>query len=87
MLTIVAFIEKFGDSLYLGSVPKFKGLFVQANSLDDIKRELIISVKVMIAYETGLDISKIEAEEIKSIKELRVTPGNTKNEYNFEFAL
>jgi hypothetical protein len=87
MIIVEGFIQQYGNNLYLGYIPKFKGLVVQGGSIKEIKRELLTSLKVKIAYDYGLDINKIRSKELKSVKDLNLVKGKIKQEYKFEMAL
>jgi hypothetical protein len=86
MILIEGFIKRFGNDLFLGWIPKFKGLMVEGETIDEVKRELIISLKVKLAYDYKLDIHAIQSEEITSLKDIPVA-SMANDEYQFEYAL
>lgn len=51
-------IIKVHETLFIAWVDDFKGLVVQGSSLMDIRKELLISLKVKIAYDLNLEIKK-----------------------------
>jgi len=87
MIIIEGLIQQFGDNLFFGYIPKIKGLVVQGESLEKIKTELLTSLKVIIAYDYDLDITKIEDKEIDSLKDLQLVKGKTSQKYKLELAL
>ncbi|MEX0594876.1 MAG: hypothetical protein WD512_00115 [Candidatus Paceibacterota bacterium] len=87
MIIVEGLIQDFGNNHFMGFIPKFKGLVVQGASVDEIKNELLNSLRVKIAFDYDLDISKVGAKELKSIKDLKVSKGKTANEFKFEYAL
>jgi len=84
MIIIEGHIEHFGDSLFIGWVENFKGLVVQGESIDEVKKELWTSLKVKIAYDYNLDISKIEGRKVTSIEDLRILEGGTEKDFKFQ---
>ncbi|WP_299548616.1 hypothetical protein [Seonamhaeicola sp.] len=64
MLVVTTEIQKFGDSRFMGWSHDFKALVVQGETEEEVKKELLISLRAKIAYDMGLPISKIEASEI-----------------------
>lgn len=73
LLTFSAQIRQYSDTLFIGWIDKIKGLVVEASSKEEVKQELLISLKVKIAYDYGFEISKIDhkvAETEEEINEL-----------------
>ena len=87
MIIVDCIIERFGNSLYIGYTPKFKGLVVHGKTIPEIIKELIISIKVKMAYDYDLDISKIQGKELKSLDDIEVSQGATDTEYKFDLAI
>ena len=58
-------IEKFGSTGYIAWIDneKFKGMVVQADSPENARRELLISLKTKIAYDFGIHIGAINTTE------------------------
>ncbi len=59
MIYLTAFMEEFPDNIFIGRIKEFKGLVVQSDSFEGVKKELIKSVRVKLAYDYGLDINQI----------------------------
>ena len=59
-LDFIAYVEPCGQAGFIGWVDKMKGLVVESDSVEGIKRELILSLRVKIAYDFGLELSKIK---------------------------
>ncbi len=64
MLFVTAEIEKIADNLYMGWAHDYKALVVQGTSQDDVKKELLISLRAKVAYDTNLSITKVSCEEV-----------------------
>jgi hypothetical protein len=63
MLFVNAHIEKIGE-VYMAYTDEFKGLVVQADGLDDVKKELLISLRAKVAFDYGISIQQIEGGEL-----------------------
>jgi len=63
-IIITAHIQNYGDAGYLAWSDQLKGVMVQANSLEEAKAEMWKSLKIKVAYETGIALSAIEGHEI-----------------------
>ena len=82
MILALAKIEKISSEHFIGRLQNtkgenMKGMIVEANSIDNVKKELITSLKVKIAYDYGLEISMLDCAEVsdevvKKVKELEV---------------
>jgi hypothetical protein len=64
MLVVTTQIEQYGEKHFMGWSHDFKALVVQGESEEEVKKELIISLRAKVAYDIGLPISRIEANEI-----------------------
>lgn len=84
MIIIKAFIDHFPNAGYIAWADGFKGLVVQGDTMDEVKKELWISLKVKIAYDYNLDISHIEAKEITSLDDIPIIQGDNENEFQYQ---
>lgn len=64
MIMVTTEIQKMGKALYMGWAHEFKALVVQGTSIDEVKRELLISLRAKVAYDLKLPINKINGEEV-----------------------
>ena len=64
MLFVTTEIQKMGDDQFMGWSHDFKALVVQGTTEEEVKKELLISLRAKVAYDTGLPITNIEAEEV-----------------------
>jgi hypothetical protein len=91
MMKLIANIEKHDDQ-YVAWVEtaKIKGLVVQAGSLKEVMNELLISLRIKLAYTLGIEMNSITAQELnsfedfgafKAMEEKKIT--KTKKEINF----
>lgn len=64
MLFVTAEIEKHGDALFMGWTHEFKALVVHGESIDEVKKELFISIRAKVAYDMKLSIDNVEASEV-----------------------
>lgn len=64
MLFVTAEVKKMGDSHFMAWAHDFKALVVQGETEDEVKKELLISLRAKIAYDTGLPISNVDGEEV-----------------------
>lgn len=88
-MILTAQIQHYGEAGYIGSIDSIKGLVVQGSSREEVRNELLISLRVKLAYNLGIDISKIENRAISpDIDEISL-PSNKNGEEteNEEFEL
>jgi len=64
MILVKAEIEKISDNHFIGRIEKMKGMIVEAESREAVKKELLISLKVKIAFDYGLEISELDCGEL-----------------------
>lgn len=64
MLVVTTEIQKMSENAFMGWSHDFKALVVQGQSEDEVKKELLISLRAKVAYDMGLPITKVEASEI-----------------------
>lgn len=85
MIIVTGCIEKYDDSKYLAWAEgdAFKGIVVQGTSVDEVKKELWTSLKVHVAYNLGLDISKINGKELKEGETIRIIQ-ETEDEFQMQ---
>ncbi len=87
MLFVTTEIQKMCDNHFMGWSHDFKALVVQGASEDEVKKELLISLRAKVAYDTGLPITNIEAAEVTSeILERYFQKLNDKNLYRTQLA-
>ena len=90
MITLVANVESLGDR-YVAYIESIKGMVVESDTLEGVCEELMISLKVKIAYNLGIDITKLKANVFKSkhefeaFKKLKLVDGRAKRELNLQF--
>lgn len=63
-MLVKAHIEQVGDHGYIASIPSMPGLVVQAPTVEEVKQELITSLKVKIAFDYGLKIDSLNADVV-----------------------
>ncbi len=64
-ISLNAFIEDHGPAGWIGWIEGVKGMIVQADNEDEVRKELIVSLKTTIAYSLGLrDLKSISTEKI-----------------------
>lgn len=68
LLKFTGNLRQYSDNLFIGWIDNIKGLVVEASTKEDVKRELLTSLKVKIAFDYGLEISKIEHQEVVSLE-------------------
>jgi hypothetical protein len=78
MIIVKADIEAISEKHFIGRLQNMrgenmKGMIVEAETKDEVKRELLTSFKVKIAYDYGLEISMIECAELSEdlLKQLK----------------
>lgn len=87
MLKLIANVESFGTDHYTACIESIKGMVVEGNSVEEVCKELLISLRVKLAYDLGIDIDHIEEtstsrdEMILNIKDIKFSPeGKAKKE-------
>lgn len=81
MLIIQGHIEQYGKSLFIAWAERFPGLVVQGSSIDQVIKELWTSLRVKVAFDYKLDISRVE---VKSLAEIPILEGATDEEFKFQ---
>lgn len=64
MLFVTAEIKQYGDAQFMGWTHEFKALVVQGESIDEVKKELFISIRAKVAHDMKLSIKNVEASEV-----------------------
>jgi hypothetical protein len=64
MLFVTTEIKKVHDNHFMGWSHDFKALVVQGSTEDEVKQELLISLRAKVAFDTGLSIANIDAKEV-----------------------
>lgn len=70
-IKLIANVENHGDAGYIAWIESIKGLVVHGNSIDEVCRELMTSLKVKLAYDLGLpasDLKEVTPEEAEQMK-------------------
>ena len=71
IIKLDAYIEKFTDAKYAGWIDhkntNIKGIVVQGNSIEEVYKQLLLSLKVKIAYDYGVEILDIQEKEEEDI--------------------
>ncbi|MES2543645.1 MAG: hypothetical protein V4548_02080 [Bacteroidota bacterium] len=90
MLILNAEINKMGEALYMATTQEFKALVVQGTTIEEVQRELLISIRTKVAYDMKLSIENVDAREVtKEDISKCFTPINTdekNNKYKLQFA-
>lgn len=60
LLKLIANVESFGNDHYIASIESIKGMVVEGNSVEEVCKELLISLKVKLAYDLGIDIHRMK---------------------------
>lgn len=60
MLKLETRIESFNGGGYLGWIDNIKGIIVQGPTIENVLDELLISLKVKIAYDYDLEIEDVK---------------------------
>jgi len=70
-MKLIANIEKHDDQ-YVAWVetPKMKGMVVQADSLKEVLNELLVSLRVKLAYTLGIEVNSVTMTEFDSFEDL-----------------
>lgn len=64
-ITLKAFIEDHGQAGWIGWLDGVRGMVVQGLNEDEVRKELILSIKTTIAYSLGLrDLDGISSQKI-----------------------
>jgi len=85
VLKLMAHIEQVSNSQFVAWIEneKFKGTVVQASTPGDAWKELLISVKVKIAYDYNIQIDTISEQKVESIEDFSYLMAKAgKNELN-----
>ena len=71
VLKLTAHIEPVSNSQFVAWIEneKFKGTVVQASTLGEAWKELMISIKVKIAYDYNIQINSISEQKVESMEE------------------
>lgn len=87
MLFVTTEIKQMGEARFMGWSHDFKALVVQGTTEEEVKKELLISLRAKIAYDTGLPITNIEASEVTpEILERYFQRLNNNNTYRTQLA-
>lgn len=70
MLKLIANIESFGEAGYVGSVDSIKGLVVEADTPQNVVKELLLSLKAKFAYDYKVKIDDVEAKKFDTEEEM-----------------
>jgi len=91
-MKLIANIESFDDR-YIASIESIKGMVVQANSIENVCKELLMSLKVKISFDYGVDMNSIQHKEFKNEQELidfekqmKLDNGKAKKEINLDMS-
>lgn len=94
MMKLTANIESFEDNKYVAFIDSIKGMVVQGDSLQDVCKELMISLKVKIAYDYGVDIRDIKHKEFQNEKDfeefvnkIKMDGGKAEKEISLDLSL
>lgn len=92
-MKLIANVESFDNHFvaWIENTKNIKGMVVEGNSIEEVFDELLLSLKVKIAYDLGVDVNSIGHKEFKSdrelaeyekIKNLKLLDGKGKKEIN-----
>ena len=70
MLKLIANITSYGSAGYIGSIDSIKGLVVQADTLQNAAKELLLSLKAKIAFDYNIKIDDVEEKKFESEAEM-----------------
>lgn len=94
MIKFIANIEAFGAGRYIAFIDTIKGMVVEGGSVSEVCKELLISLKVKMAYDYGVDINSIKHKEFASekelddfVKKLEFSEGKAKREINLDLSI
>lgn len=93
MIKLIANVESFDNHFvaWIENTKNIKGMVVEGNSVEEVFDELLISLKVKIAYDLGVDIDSInhktirtekEMQEYEQMRHLKLSDGKVKKEIN-----
>lgn len=69
MSTLIARIERFGDNHYLAYIESMKGMMEESDSIEGAMKELLISLRVKLAYDLNTDYENLTETCISEKKE------------------
>ena len=91
-IKVTANIENHGKAGFVAWIDSIKGLVVQAKTLEEVLKELMISLKVKMAHSLGVpakDIIDIDEREAKRMQKELIFKGSDKiqkKEINLTFS-
>jgi len=65
---------------------KFRGMVVQANSLEEVLKELFVSLRIKVACDMGIELAGIDEKIQELILDAESLKHNGKKELNFNLA-
>jgi len=84
-MKLIAKIESYGSSGYIAWIESMKGMVVQAETQEAVLRELLLSLKVKLSYDLGVNFDNFEEKEITE-EEWKQIESKGEKEINFSFA-
>jgi hypothetical protein len=95
MLKLIANVQSFDNYFvaWIENTRNIKGMVVEGSSVEEVMKELLMSLKVKIAYDLGIDINSIDhkefrtEEEFREFRQLKLMDGKAKKEINLSMSL
>lgn len=83
MLIVNTEIQQIGTAAFMGWAHEYKALVVQGTTVDEVKRELLISLRAKVAFDTKLPISNVQGREITEEELLKAFKAVSESESKF----
>ncbi|MBS1597265.1 MAG: hypothetical protein JST75_03505 [Bacteroidetes bacterium] len=80
-LKLIARIEDHGDRGYLAYIDSIKGMVETANTPEDAMKELLISLKVKLAYDLGIEFDGLIESVITPLQEYKIEKAELSDGY------
>ena len=69
---LIARIEPYGPADFLASIESIKGMAECGNTPEEAMKELLISLKVKMAHDLGVEIDELSETIIKPLQEYKI---------------
>lgn len=95
MIKLVANVESYDDHFvaWIENTRNIRGIVVEGKSAEEAMEELLVSLKVKIAYDLGIDIASITHQQFSSetdleeFKKLKLMNGKAQKEINLSMSM
>jgi predicted RNase H-like HicB family nuclease len=85
---LTAYIEDFNGAGFMGWIEGVKGIAVQGQSEEEVRSELLTSLKVKIAFDFGIKMENLSSEQLSGDQDLltidRSQPKRKKENYTLK---